>query len=97
MLERLEARSATPRYGAGRGAESAGSRRCCGGSTAAPRRRGDEPRFLLTVVIGLVVVNVSCYMALEIGRLHARSHGPNPIAVPGPTFGQIATSGLPGS
>ena len=53
--------------------------------------------FLLTVVIGLVVVNVSCYMALEIGRLHARSHGPNPIAVPGPTFGQIATSGLPGS
>ena len=53
--------------------------------------------FLLTVVIGLVVVNVSCYMALEIGRLHARSHGPNPIAVAGPTFGQIATSGLPGS
>jgi hypothetical protein len=53
--------------------------------------------FLLTVVIGLVVVNVSCYMALEIGRLHAQSHGPSPIAVPGPTFGQIAASGLPGS
>ena len=53
--------------------------------------------FLLTVVIGLAVVNVSCYMALEIGRLHARSHVLTHIAVPGPTFSQIATSGLPGS
>ena len=62
------------------------------------RAAGAMNPFLLTVVIGLVVVNVSCYMALEIGRLHARSHALGHLdAPPGPTFRQIATSGLPGS
>jgi hypothetical protein len=53
--------------------------------------------FLIMIVLGLGVVDTSCYVALEIGRLQTRSHGLSQIAVPGPTFGQIAASGLPGN
>jgi len=75
------------------------------------RRAGWQPRlllrleraarlmnpFLMVIALGLLVVNVSCYVALEIGRLHVRHHAADRIEEANPPLGEMAVIGLPRS
>lgn len=75
------------------------------------RRAGWQPRllfrleraarlmnpFLLVIALGLLVINVSCYAALEVGRLHARHHPADSFEGASPPLGQMAVIGLPRS
>jgi hypothetical protein len=53
--------------------------------------------FLLVVVIGLIIVNISCYTALEIGRRHSRHHAAEKVEQANPPLGDMAVVGLPRS
>jgi hypothetical protein len=59
------------------------------------RAAGQINPFLMAIAIGLLVVNISCYAALEIGRLHQRET--SPIVDPAPPLGWTAVIGLPRS
>ena len=74
------------------------------------RRRGREPilerldrvaqqlnPLLIVIVIGLAILNISCYAALEIGRLHAQRLGVAEHAAPAVALYQSAVTGLPQS
>jgi hypothetical protein len=50
--------------------------------------------FLLVIAIGLLVINLSCYAALELGRMHSLRGGSG-NAKPAPVLGQTPITGLP--
>jgi hypothetical protein len=51
--------------------------------------------FLLVIAIGLLVINLSCYAALELGRMHSLRGGSSNAMKPAPALGQTAVTGLP--
>jgi Co/Zn/Cd efflux system component len=51
--------------------------------------------FLLVIAIGLLVINLSCYAALELGRMHSLRGGPSQVVNPAPVLGQTAVTGPP--
>ena len=51
--------------------------------------------FLLVIAIGLLVIDVRCYAALELGRWHSPRSGSSQLARPAPVPGETAVIGLP--